>query len=70
MRKWMGVSAEVIGSPSYPICRSQVDVQVKGDWERVNSEVQGWHWQTVYGDYLREVGYAIKKKNIAWNMVT
>jgi hypothetical protein len=70
MRKWMGVTAQIIGNPFYPICRSQIDVQVKGDWRRVMPEVQGWHWQTVYGDYLREMGYAIKKKGIAWNPVT
>jgi L-fucose isomerase-like protein len=70
MQKWMGMTAEIVGSPNYPVCRSQVDIQIKGDWKRVNSEVQGWHWQTAYGDYLREVGYAIKKKNIAFNVIT
>ena len=70
MRKWMGVSAEIIGNPFYPICRSQIDVQVKGDWKRVMPEVQGWHWQTVYGDYLREMGYAVKKMGIGWNALT
>jgi hypothetical protein len=70
MKKWLGVTGEVLGSPNYPICRSQVDVHLKGDWKRVNSEVQGWHWQTVYGDYLREVGYAVKKKGITWNVIT
>jgi hypothetical protein len=33
-------------------------------------EVQGWHWQTVYGDYLREMGYAVKKMGIGWNALT
>jgi L-fucose isomerase-like protein len=69
MRKWMGVTAEIVGNPFYPICRSQIDVQVKGDGSRVNVEVQGWHWQTAYGDHLREIGYAIKKKDIVWNAV-
>jgi hypothetical protein len=69
MRKWMGVTAEIVGNPFYPICRSQIDVQVKGDGNRVNVEVQGWHWQTAYGDHLREIGYAIKKKDIVWNAV-
>jgi len=69
MRKWMGITADIIGNPFYPICRSQIDVQVKGDWRRVMPEVQGWHWQTVYGDYLKEMGYAMRKKGIEWNSV-
>jgi hypothetical protein len=69
MRKWMGVTADIVANPFYPICRSQIDVQVNGRWQRVNSEVQGWHWQTVYGDYLKEMGYAVQKKGIAWNTV-
>jgi hypothetical protein len=26
----------------------------------------GFHWMTIYGDYLRETGYALKKVPIAW----
>ena len=26
----------------------------------------GFHWDTIYGDYLREVGYALKKTPIQW----
>jgi hypothetical protein len=28
--------------------------------------VPGFHWMTVYGDYLRETGYALKKVAIDW----
>jgi hypothetical protein len=26
----------------------------------------GFHWMTCYGDYTREIGYALKKIPIAW----
>lgn len=70
MKKWTAVNAEIIGNPLYPICRSQIDIQLRGDWKRLNREVQGWHWQTVYGDYQREMEYAVKKMGIGWNAIT
>ena len=27
----------------------------------------GFHWMLVYGDYLREAGYALKKIPIKWD---
>jgi hypothetical protein len=30
----------------------------------------GFHWMTVYGDYLRETGYALKRIPIAWETLT
>jgi hypothetical protein len=29
----------------------------------------GFHWMTCYGDYTREVGYALKKVNIEWDFL-
>ena len=30
----------------------------------------GFHWMTVYGDYLREASYAVKKIPIAFECLT
>jgi L-fucose isomerase-like protein len=59
--KWRGFRGEVVGAPSYPACRSQMEIEVDGDWRRLVREMEGFHAQIVYGDYLREVGYALKK---------
>ncbi|HEY5911012.1 MAG TPA: twin-arginine translocation signal domain-containing protein [Verrucomicrobiae bacterium] len=59
--KWQGFRGKIVGSPSYPACRSQMEILVDGDWKRLLREMEGFHTQVVYGDYTREVGYALKK---------
>lgn len=65
--KWQGFRGKILGSPSHPACRSQIDIAVDGDWRRMLAQMEGFHTQVCYGDYLREVGYALKKlKKITW----
>ena len=59
--KWQGFRGKIVGSPSYPACRSQMEIAVDGDWRQLLREMEGFHAQVVYGDYTREVGYALKK---------
>ena len=59
--KWFGFRGRILGSPSFDMCRSQMDVAIEGDWQRLNRELEGFHTVVCYGDYLREVGYALKK---------
>lgn len=59
--KWQGFRGKITAAPSYPACRSQMEIQIDGDWKRLVREMEGFHTQIVYGDYLREVGYALKK---------
>ncbi len=59
--KWRGFRGKIVGAPSYPACRSQMEIQIDGDWKRLVREMEGFHTQIVYGDYTREVGYALKK---------
>ena len=59
--KWQGFRGRVVDSPSNPACRSQIDIKVEGDFRKLLDEMQGFHVQICYGDYLREVGYALKK---------
>ena len=61
LTRWHGFKGTVLDSPSLPMCRSQMDIQIEGDWKRLAEDVEGFHAQIVYGDYLREVGYALKK---------
>ena len=59
--KWMGFRGKILGSPSHPACRSQIDIEIDGNWRQLLTDMEGFHTQLCYGDYLREVGYALKK---------
>jgi hypothetical protein len=65
-RRWLGLSGEILDAPFYEICRTQLDVAVKCDVEQLAEEIRGFHWMVAYGDYLREVGYAVKKAGLDW----
>jgi hypothetical protein len=66
VRKWVGFEGEIVDSPFLHICRSQIDVEIKGDASKLLEEMKGFHWMTSYGDYLRETGYALKKLGVDW----
>jgi len=59
--KWQGFRGKILDSPSNPACRSQIDIEIQGDFRKLLTDMQGFHVQICYGDYLREVGYALKK---------
>ncbi len=65
-RRWLGFEAEILATPFYPICRTQLDLQIRGDWERLAEEIRGFHWLVAYGSHLREVGYAARKAGLEW----
>jgi hypothetical protein len=67
--RWVGCSAEIVAHPFLPICRSQIDVEFPGDSRLLAERMPGFHWMTIYGDYLRETGYALKKLPIAWEVM-
>jgi hypothetical protein len=65
-KRWVGLLAEIVDHPFLPICRSQIDVRFACDSLRLAERMPGFHWMTIYGDYLREIGYALKKIPIEW----
>lgn len=67
--RWVGFKGTVIDSPFLPICRSQCDVEINGDWEKFLEEMRGFHWMMSYGDYVKEMGYAVKKAGLKWLQV-
>jgi len=69
-KKWLGFRGKILDHPFYDICRSQVDVEIEGDWRKLLEQMQGFHWMACYGDYLREVGYALKKVGIEWENIS
>lgn len=71
LTKWLGFRAQVIEAPARDACRSQIDMRVDGDFRRLLERMEGFHAQVVYGDYLREVGYALRRLGkIAWENVS
>ncbi len=66
VKKWTGLVGEVVGNPFMPICRSQVDVAIRGDTQKLVEEMRGFHWMSGYGDYVCEVEYAMKKMGVEW----
>jgi hypothetical protein len=65
-KRWIGFRGKVEANPFMAVCRSQVDVTIEGDCETLAQEMCGFHWMTGYGDYLKEVGYALGKMDIGW----
>jgi len=65
-RRWLGFGGEILDTPFFPICRTQLDLRIRGDWERLAEEIRGFHWMVCYGNYLRELGYAVKKAGLDW----
>ena len=63
---WLGFRGKIIDSPNFDICRSQIDVEIDGDWKLLLEKMRGFHWMLCYGDYLKEFGYALNKIGIKW----
>jgi len=63
---WHGLTSEIVEAPFYPICRTQIEARYQASDMAVAEAMRGFHWMTVYGDYLREAGYALKRTSIAW----
>ncbi len=59
--KWFAFRGRILDSPSFDMCRSQMDIQIDGDWQSLTREMEGFHAIVTYGDYLREAGYAAQK---------
>lgn len=64
--RWVGFRGVVRDNPRLEICRSQQDVELLGRWRELLKEVRDSHWLMVYGDHLREAGYAARKLGLTW----
>ncbi len=67
LKRWVGLPAKILDAPFMDVCRSQIDVSYKCDDLKLAEHMPGFHWMVGYGDYLREVGYALKKVGITWD---
>jgi len=67
--RWLGLRGRIEESPFLPICRSQIEVSFAADSQLLAKQMPGFHWMTGYGDYLREVGYALHRVGIDWDIL-
>ncbi len=65
--RWAGFRAKVVDNPFRPICRSQVDVEYTIPDEVIAARMPGFHWMFGYGDYMKELGYALRRVGIQWD---
>jgi hypothetical protein len=65
--RWMGLVGEVVDSPFLAICRDQIDVRYDVADHLVAQRMPGFHWMTGYGDYMKELGYALRRVGIEWD---
>jgi hypothetical protein len=68
-KRWLGLRGEIVEAPFLPICRSQIDVRFACDDRTLARSMQGFHWMTAYGDHTRELGYALKRVGIGWDLL-
>ena len=66
LKRWVGFNGEIIDAPFMDVCRSQIDVRYECDDLLLAERMPGFHWMTGYGDYTRELGYALKRVGITW----
>jgi hypothetical protein len=67
--RWIGLLGKVVDNPFLDICRSQIDIGYACDDRLLAGRMPGFHWMTGYGDYTREVGYALNKSGIQWELL-
>ena len=64
--EWLGFTGTVEKNPFYDICRSQYDIKIDGDWEKLLRDHRGFHWMMACGDYMQEMAYACRKIGLGW----
>ena len=68
-KRWLGLRGEIVEAPFLPICRSQIDVRYACDDRTLAKRMPGFHWMTAYGDFTRELPYALRRVGIAWDFL-
>jgi hypothetical protein len=67
--RYLGLRGEIACAPFLPICRSQIDIKIACPDQVLAEKMCGFHWMTIYGDYMKEAGYALKKLGIGWEVL-
>ena len=70
VNKYVGLLGKIVDNPFLDICRAQIDISFECDSRSVAKQMSGFQWLIVYGDYMRENGYALKKIGIDFENMT
>jgi len=65
--RWIGLKGKIVEVPFRPICRTQFDIQYEVSDRLLAERAPGFHWMTCYGDYRKEIGYALRRTGIKWD---
>jgi hypothetical protein len=60
-------AGEIVDAPFLPICRSQIVIRYSCSDRSLAERMSGYHWITFYGDYLREIEYALRRTKIKFD---
>jgi hypothetical protein len=66
-KRYLGLSGQIESNPFLAICRTQLDIRLKAPSRLVAERMPGYRWVLVYGDYLRETGYVLRRVPIEWD---
>lgn len=66
---YIGLLGKIEDNPFMDICRSQIDISYDCDSKLMQKQMHGFHWITTYGDYMQEIGYALKKIGIEFSNI-
>ena len=67
VQRWLGLRGTIANIPFRQICRTQFDIQYEVSDKLLAERMPGFHWLTCYGDYRKEVGYALRRVGIQWD---
>ena len=70
VNQYKGLLGKIADNPFMDICRSQIDISFDCDSRTLAENMPGFHWITCYGDFHREIGYALKRIGIKWDFLT
>src|SRR3972149_2859851 len=59
--RYVGLAGEIAAHEFLPICRCQIDIKFTCPDQALAERMPGFHWMTIYGDYMKETGYALRK---------
>jgi hypothetical protein len=65
-KRYLGLSGRIESNPFLAICRTQLDIRLQAPSHLVAERMPGYRWVLIYGDYLREIGYALRRVPIEW----
>ena len=66
-QRWVGLKGTIDDVPFRPICRSQFDIRYEFPDDLLAKRMPGFHWMTCFGDYRKEIGYALRRVGIEWD---